>query len=105
MSHIEIEHPGIMLREDFLEAMDIKPGALAAAIGVDRAAIKKIIEGKRAITAEMALRLSIFFGTTAEFWMNLQSDYDLRMARRERLEEFKSRISPKETAPSAIKGM
>ncbi|WKL55987.1 HigA family addiction module antitoxin [Asticcacaulis sp. ZE23SCel15] len=95
MSHIEIEHPGVMLREDFLEAMGIKPGALAAAIGVDRAAIKKIIEGKRAITAEMALRLSIFFGTTAEFWMNLQSDYDLRMARRERLEEFSLRILPK----------
>ncbi|GGZ30424.1 HigA family addiction module antitoxin [Asticcacaulis endophyticus] len=98
MSHIEIEHPGIMLREDFLETMGIKPGALAAAIGVDRAAIKKIIEGKRAITAEMALRLSIFFGTTAEFWMNLQSDFDLRLARRERLEEFKSRILPNEPA-------
>jgi len=65
--YIEIEHPGIFLKEDFLDAFGVKAGQLALAIGVDRAAIKHIIDGKRAITAEMALRFGLYFGTTADF--------------------------------------
>ncbi len=91
---IKIEHPGIMLKEDFLEDMNIKPGAFARAIGVDRAAIKNIIEGKRAITAEMSLRFGLFFGMSEGFWLNLQKDYDLRRARREKLAEFSKSIRP-----------
>ena len=58
---IEIEHPGIMLKEDFLDDLGIKSGAFAKAIGIDRAAIKNIIDGKRAITADMSLRFGLFF--------------------------------------------
>jgi addiction module HigA family antidote len=91
---IEIEHPGIMLKEDFLDDLDIKPGTFAKAIGVDRTAIKKIIEGKRAITADMALRFSLFFDMSASFWLNLQKDYELRMAERDKLAEFKKIVQP-----------
>ncbi len=94
MALIEIEHPGIMLKEDFLDDLGIKPGTLARAIGVDRSAIKKIIEGKRAISADMALRFSIYFNMSAGFWLNLQKDYELRIAKRDRLAEFRKEIEP-----------
>ncbi len=96
--YIDIEHPGIILKEDFLDDLGVKPGTLAAAIGVDRAAIKAIVEGRRAITAEMALRFGLFFGTTPEFWLNLQKDYDLRKARQERLAELSAAIIPLKVA-------
>ena len=63
-----------------LDDMGIKPGTLAKAIDVDRTAIKKIVEGKRAITADMALRLGLFSNMRAGFWLNLQRDYELRLA-------------------------
>ena len=91
---IEIEHPGIMLKEDFLDGLGVRPSSLANAIGVDRAAIKNIIDGKRAITAEMAIRFSLFFGTSAEFWMNLQKDYELRLAKLAKYDEFANTIAP-----------
>lgn len=95
---IEIEHPGVMLKEDFLEGLGIRAGTLAAAIKTDRAAIKNIIDGKRAITAEMALRFGIFFGTSPEFWLNLQKDYDLRIAKRARANELSEVIKPYKAA-------
>jgi len=91
---IEIEHPGIMLKEDFLDDLDIKPGSFAKAIGVDRAAIKKIVDGKRAITADMALRFGLFFNMSASFWLNLQKDYELRIVKRDRLDELEKTIVP-----------
>lgn len=91
---IEIEHPGVMLKEDFLEDLEIAPGAFAKAIGVDRSAIKNIIDGKRGITAEMAIRFGLYFGMSAGFWVNLQKDYELRTARRERLPEFQKVVKP-----------
>ena len=91
---IEIEHPGIMLKEDFLDDLGVKPGTFAKAIDVDRSAVKNIIDGKRAITADMSLRFGLFFGMSASFWLNLQKDYELRTAKRERLSEFKKVITP-----------
>lgn len=96
--YIDIDPPGVLLKEDFLDDLGIRPGTLAAAIKVDRAAIKAIIEGRRAITAEMALRLGLFLGTSPEFWLNLQKDYDLRKAKRERLDELKAQIEPLKVA-------
>ncbi|WP_081724712.1 HigA family addiction module antitoxin [Asticcacaulis sp. YBE204] len=72
--------------------------ASCAANKVDRAAIKAIIEGRRAITAEMALRFGLFFGTSPEFWLNLQKDYDLRKVKRERLEDLTAQIKPLKVA-------
>lgn len=91
---IEIEHPGIMLKEDFLDDLEVKPGTLAKSIGVDRTAIKNIIDGTRSISAEMSIRLGLFFGMSDTFWFNLQKDYDLRIARQKRLDEFKANIKP-----------
>ena len=85
---IPIEHPGVMLKEDFLDDLGVKPGSFARAIGVDRAAIKKIIDGKRAITADMSLRFGLFFNMSAGFWLNLQKDYELRVAKRDKLAEL-----------------
>lgn len=73
-------HPGVLLRDEFLAPLGIKPGSLARAIGVDRARVKTIIDGERDITADTALRLAKFFGTTPAFWMNLQQHYDLALA-------------------------
>ena len=91
---IGIEHPGVMLKEDFLDDLEIAPGAFAKAIGVDRSAIRNIIDGKRGITAEMAIRFGLYFGMSAGFWLNLQKDYELRTARRERLPEFQKVVEP-----------
>ena len=87
---IDIEHPGVMLKEDFLDDLGIKPGSFAKAIGVDRAAIKKIIDGKRAITADMSLRFGLFFNMSAGYWLDLQKDYELRIAKRDRLPELET---------------
>lgn len=95
---IEIDHPGAMLKEDFLDDLDIKPGALASAIGVDRTAVKNIIEGNRAISADMALRLGLFFNMSAGFWLNLQKDYELRIAERENLDKFRKVVQPHDHA-------
>ena len=100
MTVLDIEHPGIMLKQDFLEDLNIKPGSFARSIGVDRSAIKNIIEGRRAITADMALRFSLFFRMSPGFWLNLQKDYELRIAKRDRLAEFENTISPFEGSVS-----
>ncbi len=96
--NIEIEHPGVMLKEDFLDDLGIKPGTFARAIGVDRTAIKNIIDGKRAITADMALRFGLYFNMSAGFWLNLQKDYELRTTKRKRFTELKKAIQPFEAA-------
>ena len=72
-------HPGTILNEEFLLPMDITQYSLAKSIGVDARRIHSIVHGKRAITAETALLFSRFFGNSAEFWMGLQSQYDLEM--------------------------
>ena len=70
-------HPGEILHEEFLRPMQITQYRLAQAIGVDARRIHAIIHGQRSITAETALLFSRFFGNSAEFWMGLQSQYDL----------------------------
>lgn len=79
---IEPIHPGEILMEDFIEGFGITQNKLAVAIGVPPRRINEIVHGKRGITADTAVRLSKYFGTSAEFWMNLQSHYELRIQRR-----------------------
>ena len=73
-------HPGEILLEDFLKPMNITQYRLAKSIGVPQRRIGEIVAGKRAITADTALRLARFFGTDAQSWMNLQTHYDLVVA-------------------------
>jgi addiction module HigA family antidote len=77
-------HPGEVLMEDFIEGNGITQNRLAVAIGVPPRRINEIVHGKRRITADTALRLGKYFGTSPEFWMNLQAHYDLRVERRNR---------------------
>lgn len=70
-------HPGEILLEEFLEPMGISQYRLAKDIGVPPRRINEIVHGKRGVTADTALRLGLFFGTSAKFWMNLQTSYDL----------------------------
>ena len=74
-------HPGVVLAEDFLKEMEISQYRLAKGIGVPPRRINEIVQGKRSITADTALRLGKFFGMEAQFWMNLQSHYDLEVAK------------------------
>ena len=74
-------HPGEILREDFMLPLGLSSNALARAIGVTPARINEIVREKRGITAETALRLARFFGTSVDLWMNLQQHYDLERAK------------------------
>nr|WP_255561594.1 HigA family addiction module antitoxin [Pseudohoeflea sp. DP4N28-3] len=74
-------HPGEVLRELFLESLDISAGALARRLNVPRTRIERLVKGETALTADTALRLSAFFGNTPEFWLNLQRARDIADAR------------------------
>ena len=75
-------HPGEILLEEFLEPMEVSQYRLAKDISVPPRRINEIVHGKRAITADTALRLARYFGTTERFWMNLQTRYDLEVEKR-----------------------
>ena len=80
-------HPGEVLLEDFLKPLELSQYRVAKGLGVPPRRINEIVLGKRAVTADTALRLARFFGTSAKFWLNLQMAYDLdvqtdRLARR-----------------------
>jgi len=70
-------HPGEVLREEFLVPMNLSPYALAQACGVPRTRIERLAREETPITADTALRLARYFGTTAQFWMGMQAQYDL----------------------------
>lgn len=84
-------HPGEILLEDFLKPMNVTARQLAADIDVAPSRISEIINGKRPITADTALRLGLFFSMESRFWLNLQSEFDMRIATR----ELSSKIVPR----------
>ncbi len=73
-------HPGEILLEEFMRPLGLSQNRLGRDLGISPRRINEIIHGKRSITADTALRLSRYFGTSAEFWLGLQADYDLDMA-------------------------
>ena len=73
-------HPGEVLMEDFIKGFEITPNKLAVAIGVPPRRINEIVHGKRGISADTALRLGRYFGVSAQFWLNLQTRYELDLA-------------------------
>ena len=81
-------HPGEVLKEEFLVPMNVSAYRLAKEINVPETRISEIIRGKRAVTADTAIRFSKFFGTTAEFWLNLQNLYDLEEEENNHAPEF-----------------
>ena len=86
--------PGEYLEEEFLKPFNITQSKLSRDLDIPISRINNIIRGKRIITADTALRLSEYFKTSAEMWLNLQSHYDLRVARNEKLDQIKNRIRP-----------
>ncbi|WIY82834.1 HigA family addiction module antitoxin [Propionimicrobium sp. PCR01-08-3] len=90
-------HPGEILLEDFIEGFGITQNKLALSIEVPPRRINEIVHGKRGITADTAIRLARYFGTSEEFWMNLQSNYELRLERRA-LREVVASIKPLKAA-------
>ncbi|MGB9616812.1 MAG: HigA family addiction module antitoxin [Desulfomonilaceae bacterium] len=85
-------HPGEVLLEEFLKPMGLSQNKLALSIGVPPRRINEIVLGKRGITADTALRLAAFFGTSAEFWLGLQSQYDLDVTAEELGERLKQEV-------------
>ena len=90
-------HPGQVLREDLNDA-GVSMNRLARDIRVPMNRVSAIVNGKRAITADTALRLARYFGTSAQYWLNLQSAYDLRDAERESAERIKREVLPLDAA-------
>ena len=90
---IEPVTPGEILAEEFLAGCDLTQAALARALDFSPNRIAEIVNNRRRITADTALRLGLFFGTTPEFWQNLQAHYDMKMARRALSPEVAERIA------------
>jgi antitoxin HigA-1 len=90
--------PGEMLKEEFLAEYQLSQNQLAKAIGISPNRIAEIVNNRRRITADTALRLSIYFGNSPEFWMNLQSHYDLKIARTDLKAEDIKRIKSQRAA-------
>ncbi|NLK46146.1 MAG: HigA family addiction module antidote protein [Treponema sp.] len=80
--YFELPTIGDILREDFLEPLEITPYRLAKDLGVSTSSILDLVHGRRKVTVEMSLRLSKYFGTTSKFWLNMQNELDLREAQK-----------------------
>jgi len=95
-------HPGEILREEFMQPLGISQNRLGRDLGVSPRRINEIVHAKRSITADTALRLSRYFGTSAEFWLDLQTDYDLDLARDELEEKITREVKHFSPAPEEM---
>jgi len=94
MPKLKPVHPGEVLREEFMIPFNLNANSLALALRVAPPAVYEIIKEERGISSEMALRLGRYFGTTADFWVNLQSHYELSLSRRRAEEKIMQEIQP-----------
>jgi addiction module HigA family antidote len=99
-SRLSPVHPGEVLLEDFLKPMELSQNRLALSIGVHPRRINEIVLGKRGITADTALRLAKFFGTSPDVWLGLQKDYELDVA----MDELGDRIDREVRTYASIRG-
>ena len=86
--------PGEVLKEEYLEPLSLSSAALARALGVSTPTVNDIVLQRRGVSADMALRLSVCLGTTPEFWLNLQTTYDLRKAEIDRGAAIREQVQP-----------
>jgi len=98
MAKLKNIHPGEVLQEEFLLPFGISAYKLAKDTGIPQTRVSQILKGNRRVTADTALRLSIYFGTSAKFWLGLQDDYDLEEERQTKKELLKSIPSLKNNA-------
>ena len=85
-------HPGIVLNEEFMKPLKLSQNQIARELGVTPRRINEIVNSKRSITADTALRLSLYFGNSSRFWMGLQMDYDLDTAQDKLLDKLKTEV-------------
>jgi len=97
---IPLAHPGKILLEEFLEPMGISQYRIAKDIGVPARRINEIVKAQRGITPDTALRLGMYFAMSPEFWINLQSHYDLEQTRDKMIDELESVVLPRKAATS-----
>jgi addiction module HigA family antidote len=88
-------HPGEIIREEILTPLGMSVNQLAKHLAVDAARLNEIVRGRRGITADTALRLARYLGTTPEFWLKLQVHYELRVARQTKLAEIERDVQPR----------
>jgi len=88
-------HPGEILKEEFMAPLGLTPYRLAKELHVSAPRMNDIVRGKRAVSADTAIRLGIYFGLPAQFWMNLQTDYDLRLAKSAKALQY---VTPRKAA-------
>jgi addiction module HigA family antidote len=88
-------HPGEVLREEFLAPLNLSANALALALRVPSTRISEIVNERRGITADTAYRLSLYFGTTPDLWMNMQISYELSLIHRTSLKQIRKEVRPR----------
>jgi addiction module HigA family antidote len=91
-------HPGETIKEEFRVPLGMSVNALAKELGIGAARLNEIVRGRRGVTADTALRLARYFGTTPELWINLQTFYDLRMAQRRSGRTIERKVKPRQAA-------
>jgi addiction module HigA family antidote len=96
MARLKPIHPGEILREEFMVPLHLNANKLALALHVPAPSVYDIVKEKRGISPEMALRLGYVFGTTPDFWLHLQSEFDLRAVRNQREAKVKNQVRPLE---------
>lgn len=94
-------HPGETLREDYLEPLKMSASALAKELHVTAPTVNDIVREKRGVSPMMALRLARYFGGSAQWWLNMQSVYDLKMAEKEAAKQIEREVRPREQAITA----
>ena len=95
---LEPIHPGEIIREEILTPLGMSVNQLAKHLSVDAARLNEIVRGRRGITADTALRLARYLGTTPEFWLKLQVHYELRIARQTKLPDIERAVQPRTAA-------
>src|ERR1019366_6735561 len=99
MAHlIPVPHPGETLRDDVLDPLGMSVNQLAKALGITATRLNDVVRGRRGITADTALRLARYLGTSAEFWLGLPLEYELRTTRQTRQREIEKAVRPRSTA-------
>jgi antitoxin HigA-1 len=96
MARLKPIHPGEILREEFMVPLHLNANKLALALHVPAPSIYDIVKEERGISPEMALRLGFVFGTTPDFWLNLQSEFDLRVVRNQKEAKVRNQVRPLE---------
>ena len=97
-SFIPPPHPGETILEDVLKPLDMSVNRLAKALGITAARLNEIVRGRRGITADTALRLARYLGTSPDFWLGLQLEYDLRVAQRAKQKDIERSVRPRSEA-------